>query len=613
MPMNVETQPAELTRSPAPNHAPASATPSPAPPNSSVQRFYRYHAYVYDWTRWTILHGRDRAVRQLELRPDSQVLEVGCGTGLNFRFAMQHLDPQRGKLVGLDFSGDMLRQARKRVDARGWQNVELIEADASRMDLGRQFDGIFFAYALTMIPDWQAALERAYEHLKPGGRLVVLDFSRFKQWGPLGPAMRGWLRANHVETVRSYEDGLRELFPDLYTYYWLGGYNFTAVGRKPHAGTAKSRGYRVIDMPVPEGRSLMERMVFNGIVFNMSWEDPEMDRQALRVGPDDTVISISSAGCNPLNFLCQSPKRLITIDGNPAQNAIVELKLAGIKTLDHQTFADIFAARNPGVVTQVYRKHLRPNISIRSQEFWDRNLWMAHRGLYDFGKMGLAARIVRFLLPHIGIPHRRIEEMFEARSLEEQTAFYHEHIEAHLWGPVIKRLCESRWFMYLCGVHPNQLDLIDERHGIYDFVRERIEYALTKVPLRDNYFLSVTASGRFRGEHVPPYLLEENFETLRENLDRVTVVNGWLGPLPRHATRRLDPEIQPARHLRLDAAGDFRGHAQERAARRLPRRPADLPLRQLPPRPAGVDPPAPQPARRPRAQALRDRSLGDLR
>ena len=109
-------------------------------------------------------------------------------------------------------------------------NVELVEADAAQMDLGRKFDGVFFAYSLTMIPDWRGAIARAREHLKPGGRLVVLDFGQFKGWGPLGPVMRGWLRWNHVETLRRYEEALREAFPNLDVYRWLGGYCFTAVG-----------------------------------------------------------------------------------------------------------------------------------------------------------------------------------------------------------------------------------------------------------------------------------------------------------------------------------------------------------------------------------------------
>ncbi len=287
---------------------------------------------------------------------------------------------------------------------------------------------------------------------------------------------------------------------------------------------------RVIDMPVPEGRSLMERIVFHGIVFNMSWEDPEMDRRALRVGPGDTVISISSAGCNPLNFLCQNPDRLIAVDGNPAQNAVLELKLAAIRALDYPTFFDVFAARNPAAVTDAYRTCLRPSLSARSRRFWDKNLWMVHRGLYGFGKMGLAVRIVRFVLPRLGIRPERAEQFFELRTLADQQAFYDRHVARRLWGPVAKRLCRSRWFMYLCGVHPRQFKLVNGRHGIYEYVKERLEYVLTKVPVYDNYFLSIAVTGRFRDHRVPPYLLEENFETLRQNLDRVTVVNGWLGP-----------------------------------------------------------------------------------
>lgn len=198
---------------------------------TAVQRFYRYHAYVYDSTRWMILHGRRRAIEALQLRPDSDVLEIGCGTGLNFRFVLDALDPQKGRLLGLDFSDDMLRQAEKRVAARHWRNVELLQGDATAMQLNRRFDGILFAYSLTMIPDWPRAIECAKAHLKPGGRLVVLDFGPFQGWGPLGPLMRAWLRANHVETTRPYVETLQRYFANYALTYWMRGYNFTFVGR----------------------------------------------------------------------------------------------------------------------------------------------------------------------------------------------------------------------------------------------------------------------------------------------------------------------------------------------------------------------------------------------
>ncbi len=200
--------------------------------DSAVQRFYRYHALVYDKTRWMILHGRRQAVALLGLQPESRVLEVGCGTGLNFRFLQERLDPQRGALVGLDFSHDMLRQAAKRVERRGWRNVELVQGDAADMRFDQPFDAVFFAYSLTMIPEWRRALESARAQLAPQGRVVVLDFGVFGGWGPLGPVMRTWLRLNHVATQHPYIDGMRAVFGDVSVKPWLGGYNFTAVARR---------------------------------------------------------------------------------------------------------------------------------------------------------------------------------------------------------------------------------------------------------------------------------------------------------------------------------------------------------------------------------------------
>jgi S-adenosylmethionine-diacylgycerolhomoserine-N-methlytransferase len=118
------------------------------------------------------------------------------------------------------------------VAARGWRDIELIQGDATQMSLGRTFDAILFAYSLSMIPDWRAALRRAHEHLQPGGRLAVLDFGAFRGWGPLAPLMRGWLRWNHVDTLQPYAEAVREVCGNAEVYSWCGGYNFTAVGRR---------------------------------------------------------------------------------------------------------------------------------------------------------------------------------------------------------------------------------------------------------------------------------------------------------------------------------------------------------------------------------------------
>jgi len=201
-----------------------------------VKRFYRYHAALYDVTRWAILHGRQQAIERLDLSPSSRMLEIGCGTGLNFGLILRRLDAREGGgLVGVDFSPDMLRRAERRVASRGWSNVRLVQADATDLRLDETFDAVLFAYSLSMIPAWQTALERAREHLTPGGRIVVLDFGRFRGWGPLAPLPRAWLRWHHVRVDEPYAESLGRLFADITVLRGLADSYFIAAGRRPEA------------------------------------------------------------------------------------------------------------------------------------------------------------------------------------------------------------------------------------------------------------------------------------------------------------------------------------------------------------------------------------------
>lgn len=198
-----------------------------------VERFYKYHSLVYDWTRWTILWSRDVAIDRFVSDPDGGYLEIGCGTGLNFGKILKRLG-SAGTLTGLDFSGDMLKVARKRVEKQGWQNVDLVRENAETFDLGRQFDGALFSYSLTMIPDWRAAVERTLAHLKPGGRIVILDFYTLEDCPKsLRWLFLTWLGGNHVDPSRNYKEYLSTVLEDFEFDSRNLGYNFIATGRRP--------------------------------------------------------------------------------------------------------------------------------------------------------------------------------------------------------------------------------------------------------------------------------------------------------------------------------------------------------------------------------------------
>lgn len=161
-----------------------------------MRHYYRWHAKVYDATRWAFLFGRKDLLRHLPITGSNMqqsLLEVGCGTGHNLRWlARRH--PQL-QLLGLDVSPDMLTQTSKAM-SRYSRRVQLFEQAYGIEPLKRaqKPDFVLFSYALTMFnPGWEAAIVQAREDLKPGGHIAVVDFHNTP-----GSAFRWWMGQNHV-------------------------------------------------------------------------------------------------------------------------------------------------------------------------------------------------------------------------------------------------------------------------------------------------------------------------------------------------------------------------------------------------------------------------------
>jgi ubiquinone/menaquinone biosynthesis C-methylase UbiE len=122
--------------------------------------------------------GRVAGVRMLGLRTDDVVLDLGCGTGLNFRLLVDAVGAD-GRVIGLDRSSAMLEMARRRVARHGWTNVSLVQADATDFgsrDLGlHEVDAVIATYAMSVFGDPSAAWANARAVLRPGGRACIVD------------------------------------------------------------------------------------------------------------------------------------------------------------------------------------------------------------------------------------------------------------------------------------------------------------------------------------------------------------------------------------------------------------------------------------------------------
>ena len=265
------------------------------------------------------------------------------------------------------------------------------------------------------------------------------------------------------------------------------------------------------------------------LIYNTCWEDPRADRALLGVESGSRIAMITSAGCNALDYLLDDPAEIHCIDLNSRQNALLDLKLAALATLDHDDLFALFGEGRHADFEQLYRCQLRPRLIASSAAFWDRHLhWFNGRGrgsFYFCGASGDIAWLLRSLLraarPAL---HRDLLRLFDAPDLATQRTLYAE-IEPRLFGPVMRALVRQPATLALAGVPRAQRDLITRQYpgGVSAYVQDKLRWLMTEVPIAENYFWRLYLHGAYTRQCCPNYLRRENLECLRERIDRVHV------------------------------------------------------------------------------------------
>jgi demethylmenaquinone methyltransferase / 2-methoxy-6-polyprenyl-1,4-benzoquinol methylase len=121
---------------------------------------------------------RTRAIRSLRLTGRERILDLCTGTG-DLAIAAARAQPPAARVVGVDFSGAMLRVGerklrRQRLDRR----VAMVRGDAVRLPIGdASIDAVTIGFGIRNVQDMDAACAELYRVLTPGGRLAILEFA----------------------------------------------------------------------------------------------------------------------------------------------------------------------------------------------------------------------------------------------------------------------------------------------------------------------------------------------------------------------------------------------------------------------------------------------------
>jgi len=254
------------------------------------------------------------------------------------------------------------------------------------------------------------------------------------------------------------------------------------------------------------------------------WEDADLLLEGLDVSSGNRVLSIGSAGDNSFSLLTRDPELVVAVDINSVQLQLILLKKAAINRLDYSDFLKFLAFKDCED-----RKTLFDNVKIdldqESRKYWETNIsWIVDGVIYQ-GKFERYFETFRDkLLPWI---HNKslVNFLFEHKSQEDQENFFERRWNSLRWRMLFK-LFFSRKVMGWLGRDPQFVSEVDV--SVSDFILEQARKELGNMDAQSNYFLDFIMRGKF-SVGLPHYAREENYEIIKNNIDRLTVCHGYTG------------------------------------------------------------------------------------
>lgn len=255
--------------------------------------------------------------------------------------------------------------------------------------------------------------------------------------------------------------------------------------------------------------------------YSSSNEDSRSEVKALRIGTRDAVLCITGSGARTLDLLIESPREIVSIDFNPCQNFLLELKVQATKHLEYEDFLEFL-----GVFPSPKREHLyktiRRSLSIDARNFWDNNSVMIQNGVIYQGRweryFRQLERLVSFVRPHLR------DKLFSCGSLSDQARIWRDEWNTPLWRVFLRCISSRAVWKYIFR-DPGFYQYVPVSLSIYKYLNKKFTSAFENTFATDSPLASLLFFGKYSPNGtLPAHLQKRHYMRLRNNLERVRIV-----------------------------------------------------------------------------------------
>lgn len=265
------------------------------------------------------------------------------------------------------------------------------------------------------------------------------------------------------------------------------------------------------------------------IYFAQIREDSRIERRIAKERAIRRPVVVASGGCTALSLLTDDCEQVMAVDANPAQMAVVALRIAALMQLERDEHLKFIGEIDASPAERLaWFAKVSPSLSPVVRAFWQANEQAIVSGFNGCGVTEAFYREVGNVLRNSWIGDKGWNALLSTDNLDEQVALADQLFPRQRWRAllcdILSKTAHLRFFP------PFMFANVGE-HDFGNYFADRFDFALQARPMAGNYFVSQLLWGRYLPQHadgLPPYLTVEGYAEAQRNAHKLVLVTGSL-------------------------------------------------------------------------------------
>ena len=253
---------------------------------------------------------------------------------------------------------------------------------------------------------------------------------------------------------------------------------------------------------------------FQRLSYSFGNEDWITEHKALRIEPNDRVLTITASGDRPLNLLLSDCQSILSIDANPIQNALLNLKWAALRNLSPQDYLGFLGVSHLEERLKIFEE-IKHDLTPEVFRFWEKQKKTIEKGVIFEGEIEKwllrVSRLIRL------VRAKKISKLFSYESLPDQVEFVQKEWITQGWKNAFKIILNPLITKFLVK-DPGLYEFVDNSIDVGTYIRNRVEDSMTQHLMKSNPLLSMLFRGKVDKEGLPPYLTREGADHMKRKL-----------------------------------------------------------------------------------------------